>query len=72
MKQEIRNVIEMAWPTLVIVVSIVVILRLTYFFKSERKRFVLHEEIFDLLFLVYLIILCLFVTNRYLYVSIFI
>ncbi len=64
MKQEIRNVIEMAWPTLVIVVSIVVILRLTYFFKSERKRFVLHEEIFDLLFLSYLIILWALVTSQ--------
>ena len=64
MKQEIRNVIEMAWPTLVIVVSIVVILRLTYFFKSERKRFVLHEEIFDLLFLVYLIVLWQLVTTQ--------
>ena len=53
MKHEIRNVLEMTWPTLVIVVSIVVVLRLTYVFRGERKRFVLHEEIFDLLFLVY-------------------
>ena len=64
MKQEIRNVLEMTWPTLVIVVSIVVVLRLTYVFRGERKRFVLHEEIFDLLFLVYLIILWQLVTGQ--------
>jgi len=69
MKQEIRNVIEMTWPTLIIVVSIVAILRLTYFFKSERKRVILHEEIFDLLFLVYLIILWQLVTGQDLNVS---
>lgn len=64
MKHEIRNVLEMTWPTLVIVVSIVVVLRLTYVFRGERKRFVLHEEIFDLLFLVYLIILWQLVTGQ--------
>ncbi len=64
MKHEIRNVLGMTWPTLVIVVSIVVVLRLTYVFRGERKRFVLHEEIFDLLFLVYLIILWQLVTGQ--------
>lgn len=64
MKHEIRNVINMTWPTLTIVVSIVVILRLAYFFRVERKRFVLHEELFQLLFLVYLIVLWELVTSQ--------
>ncbi len=64
MEHEIKNVILMTWPTLTIVVSIVVILRLTYFFKGERKRFVLHEELFQLLFLVYLIVLWELVTSQ--------
>ena len=64
MEHEIRNVIEMTWPTLTIVVSIVVILRLTFFFRGERKHIVLHEEIFQLLFLAYLIILWSLVTSQ--------
>lgn len=64
MEHEIRNVIELTWPTLAIVISIVVILRLTYFFRSEHRHMVLHEELFELLFLVYLIILFQLVTSQ--------
>jgi len=64
MEHEIRNVINLTWPTLVIVLSIIIILRLTYIFKSERKSMVLHEELFNLLFLAYLIILFELVTSQ--------
>lgn len=64
MEHEIKNVINLTWPTLVIVLSIIIILRLTYIFKSERKSMVLHEELFNLLFLAYLIILFELVTSQ--------
>ena len=64
MESEIRNVISMTWPTLTIVISIMVILRATYFIKSERRSFVFHEEVFYLLFLSYLIVLWALVTSQ--------
>lgn len=64
MESEIRNVINMTWPTLTIVISIIVVLRATYLVKGERRSFVLHEEIFDLLFLSYLIVLWALVTSQ--------
>ena len=64
MKYEIKNVLQMTWPSLIIVISIVVILRVTYYFKSERKKMVIHEEIKELLFLMYLIILWELVTSQ--------
>ena len=64
MEQEIKSVIESIWPTITIVVSIVIILRFTFFFKSERKHFILHEEIFQLLFLIYIIVLWQLVTSQ--------
>ena len=64
MESEIRDVIRMTWPTLTIVISIVVILRVTYYIKSERRSFVLHEELFNLLFFAYLIVLWALVTSQ--------
>ena len=64
MEYEIKNVINMTWPTLVIVLSIIIILRVTYIFKNERRSVVLHEELFDLLFLAYLIVLFQLVTSQ--------
>lgn len=64
MEYEIKNVINMTWPTLVIVLSIIIILRVTYIFKNERRNVVLHEELFDILFLAYLIVLFQLVTSQ--------
>lgn len=64
MESEIKNVLSLTWPTLTIVISIVVILRLTYLIRSERRSMVLHEELFDLLFLAYLIVLWRLVTSQ--------
>ena len=45
MESAIRSVIKMSWPTLVIVLTIVVILRLTYIMTSDKRKFCLYEEI---------------------------
>lgn len=59
----LREVIYMSWPTLVIVLSIVIILRLAYISRSERK-FVLYEEFIDLLFLSYVLVLFQLVSSQ--------
>ena len=64
MESAIRDVVNMSWPTLVIVVAIILILKVTYYFKGERKTFCLHEELMDLLFLLYLIMLFQLVTTQ--------
>ncbi len=64
MESAIRSVIKMSWPTLVIVVTIVVILRVTYIMTSDKRKFCLYEEIFELLFLAYLVLLFQLVTSQ--------
>ena len=60
MESTIRSVIKMSLPTLAIVLTIVIILRVTRILKSD----VLHEEIFNLLFLAYLVMLFQLVTSQ--------
>lgn len=64
MESAIRSVIKMSWPTLVIVMTIVIILRVTYIMTSEKRKFCLYEEIFELLFLAYLVLLFQLVTSQ--------
>lgn len=64
MKQAIREVINLSWPTLVIVLILIVILRITYIVKSDRRKMVLHEEIFNLFFIAYLLALFQLVTSQ--------
>ena len=64
MKSAITEVIKMSWPTLVIIISIVIIMRITLYFKGERQRIILHEEIFRLFFIAYLLILFQLVTSQ--------
>lgn len=65
MESTIREVIYMSWPTIVIVVSIIFLMRMIFIFKSDRKRSTpLHEEIFGLFFLVYLLVLFQLVTSQ--------
>ena len=64
MESAIRSVIKMSWPTLVIVLTIVVILRLTYIMTSDKRKFCLYEEIFEILFLAYLVLLFQLVTSQ--------
>lgn len=64
MESAIRSVIKMSWPTLVIVLTIVIILRVTYIMTSDKRKFCLHEEIFEILFLAYLVLLFQLVTSQ--------
>ena len=64
MESAIRSVIKMSWPTLVIVLTIVVILRVTYIMTSDKRKFCFYEEIFEILFLAYLVLLFQLVTSQ--------
>ena len=64
MEKAVSGVIRMSLPTLVIVMAIVIILRVTRILKSDKSKFVLHEEIFNLLFLAYLVMLFQLVTSQ--------
>lgn len=64
MESAIRSVIKMSLPTLVIVLTIVVILRVTYIMTSDKRKFCLYEEIFEILFLAYLVLLFQLVTSQ--------
>lgn len=56
MKEIIKDVFSITWPTVVIVLSIAIILRIFYL-KQNKKKFVLHEEVFLLIFLTYILVL---------------
>ena len=64
MRNTIVDVINMSWPTVVIVVMIVSIMRITYIIKNDRKSFRLYEELFNLMFIVYLLVLFQLVTSQ--------
>jgi hypothetical protein len=53
----IKNVMEFTWPMILICVLTIASIRITDIIKN-KKTFILHKEIFLLLFLIY--ILCLF------------
>ena len=64
MEKAITEVIRLSWPTLVIILAIVIIMRVTMYLKGERHRIILHEEIFKLFFIAYLLILFQLVTSQ--------
>lgn len=64
MRNAIVDVINLSWPTVVIVVSIVIIMRIAYIIRSDRKNFCLYEELFNLTFIVYLLVLFELVTSQ--------
>ena len=64
MRNAIVDVINISWPTIVIVVTIISIMRITYIIKHDRKTFRLYQEILKLLFIVYLLVLFQLVTNQ--------
>lgn len=64
MTKTISEIINKFWPVVVIVVSILIIMRVTYIVKSDRRSFKLHEEIFNLLFIVYLLLLFQLVSSQ--------
>ena len=65
MRKAILDVIDMSWPTVVIVVCILSIMRIAIHFNSRsRKKFILHEEVFNMLFIIYLMVLFKLVTSQ--------
>lgn len=64
MRNTIVDVINLSWPTVVIVVMIVSIMRIAYIIRSDRKSFRLYEELFNLMFIVYLLVLFQLVTSQ--------
>ena len=63
MTDSIRGVIYDTWPTLVALLLIFIIMRVTLYFKGEGKL-VLYQEIFNMFFMVYLILLFQLVTSQ--------
>lgn len=63
MRQTITEVLEITWPTLVIVLSIVIIMRVVYLLNKERS-YTLYKEIFMLVFLAYILVLFQLVTTQ--------
>ena len=64
MRLAIKEVIDMSWPTIVIVCSLLSILRVTYVVGSDRRVFCLHKELLNLLFIIYLLVLFQLVTKH--------
>ncbi len=54
--ETIRTAYENAWPRIVIFLSIVVLIR-TIYLLTNHKKIVIHEEILNFIFLVYLLML---------------
>ena len=64
MEAAIKDVIQMSWPTIVVLLSIFIIMRVTVYFTGEERHFVIHQELYNLLFLTYLLILFRLVTSQ--------
>ena len=64
MEKAIRGVISNSWPTLVVLLVIFIIMRVTIYFKGESRKFILHAELFNLLFMTYLLLLFHLVTSQ--------
>lgn len=60
----IIEVINLAWPTVVLVSCVLIIVKINILIKNGRSNFVLHDEIFNLLFIVYLMVLFQLVTSQ--------
>ena len=57
MEAALKGVLNSYWPTLSVVLCVVVILRVTYIVRSDRSSFKIHKELLGLLFIAYLLIL---------------
>ena len=65
MQVAIKEVVSTSWPTLVIVVAILGIMRATMLIKGNGRRHNhIYEEIFGLFFVLYLLVLFQLVTNQ--------
>ena len=64
MKAAIIEVMRLTWPTIAIVAVIISIMRIVYLFNSDRKGFMLHKELYNLIFIIYILILFQLVTSQ--------
>lgn len=64
MEAAIKDVIQMSWPTIIVLLSIFIIMRVTIYFTGEERHLVIHEELYNLLFLTYLLVLFRLVTSQ--------
>lgn len=62
-KGAVFELLNTAWPTLVIFLVIVILMRLFYF-RNTSKRMILHEEILQLVFITYILLLFELVTSK--------
>lgn len=65
-KGTVFDLLETSWPTLVIFLVVIILFRLFYY-KNSSKRLILHEEIFLLVFVTYILLLFELVTSRDVY-----
>ena len=64
MEAAIKGVILDTWPSLAVLLTIVIIMRVTLYFNGDRRKSIIHEEIFSLFFITYLLILFRLVTSQ--------
>ena len=64
MEAAIKGVILDTWPSLAVLLTIVIIMRVTLYFNGDRRKTIIHEEIFNLFFITYLLILFRLVTSQ--------
>lgn len=63
MKQTVLPIIKDSWPTLIIFLSIVAIIRIAYL-KHNKKKIVFYKELYFLFFITYILLLYQLVTYR--------
>ena len=65
MEKAFREVILISWPSLAVLLSIVIIMKATRYFSGDEKiHVVIHEEIFNFFFITYLLMLFQLVTSQ--------
>jgi len=63
MNNIIGNVIDTTWPMVLVSVVVIVSLRVTYIIKN-REHFIFYKELFNLVAIIYVLILFQIVTNQ--------
>lgn len=64
MQKAIKEVIDLSWPTLTVLLCIFVVFRITSYITGQNKKIVLHKELTNLLFMTYLLVLFRLVTAQ--------
>lgn len=67
-KSTFFEVLDTTWPTLVIILTIIILLRV-FTILNTSKKFILHEELLLLLFITYILFLFELVTSRDVYMN---